>query len=397
LIRRKHAIFTNPIHSHLHSTTLSVKILVCPDKFKDSLSAAEVCAAIKTGIESVEKVHEIMTSPMADGGEGSLEIIKHYLRIQIRMISTIDPLGRNIHAPLAICEEKAFIDTSLIIGLQLLAPEERNPMHTGTYGLGAMIKEAIHAGCKEIHIFTGGSATNDGGTGMASALGYRFISDEGAVTKLSGKTLNEISCIIPPAVHPIPVDVRCICYTDVRHVMYGIQGAALNFSVQKGADLYESLILDKGLKQLAGIFLRDLKVKVGQTPGGGAAGALAAGCKAFLNADIRSGMEFFRELTQLDESIKSADLIITGEGKSDHQSLKGKVVSGVAAICRKYHKPMILVVGQNRLSVKELKQLHCHKMYTLQKKGVPVSHSMIHAKNLLYETGRNIILNMAKR
>ena len=374
-----------------------MKILICPDKFKGSLSAADVCAAIKAGMESVGKEHEIITIPMADGGEGSLEIIEHYLDVQKRMISTIDPLGRNIQAPFAICGEKAFIDSSQIIGLQLLTPEERNPMHTGTYGLGTMIMEAIRADCKEIHIFTGGSATNDGGTGMASALGYIFFGTKGPLTKISGKTLPEITRVDPPYIHPIPVNVHCICYADVRHVMYGIHGAALNFSVQKGANLYEALILDKGLRKLSGIFLRDLKVNIGLTPGSGAAGALTAGCKAFLNADIKSGIRFFMDLTHLEEKIKTADLIITGEGRTDQQSLKGKVVSGVASLCCKHHKPMILVVGQNRLSARELKQMYCHKLYTLQKKGLSVSFSMTHANDLLYEIGRNIIFNMDKR
>lgn len=367
-----------------------MKILICPDKFKGSLTADEVCEALTKGISTASDNCKIYSMPMSDGGEGALSVIKRYLSGEITVFKATDPLGRDIGVHVFVTKEEVYIETSLVIGLGLIHHDERNPMHTSTYGLGTLIFDILIKGYKHIHLFLGGSATNDGGAGMACALGYRFADATGKPIEIVGKNLLSIEHIGIPVKNLMNNDVKFYCYTDVHNNMHGLNGAAYSFSQQKGASLYEMLLLDKGLKNLSAKIKRYLRKDVDKIPGAGAAGGLGAGCCAFLNAEIRSGVDFFMELTKLKTAIKNADLIISGEGKIDQQSLQGKVISGVSKVCIKYRKHLILVAGQSTISQAKLKNLGVSKLVTLASYCDDMDTSVRNAGFILKKIGQNI-------
>jgi glycerate 2-kinase len=324
-----------------------MKIVVAPDSFKESLSASDVAARIESGVKKVLPEAFVTCIPLADGGEGTVESIVYATDGKIIHTPSLDPLGREIQSFYGVMGNgfTAVIEMAAASGLELLKPEERNPMITSTYGTGLLLKNAIENGYKEIIIGIGGSATNDGGVGMAMALGYRFLDEKGNEIGQGGGNLNNLANIDDCNINTIIKDVRITVASDVRNPLLGPQGASFVFGPQKGATDLMVEQLDLNLRHLARITSKFLGRDLSQVEGAGAAGGLGFGMMAFLGATLRPGFGIIKDVTQLEKHIGSADLVITGEGKIDHQSIYGKTVYGIGKIARKYNVPVIALCG----------------------------------------------------
>lgn len=358
-----------------------MKVLIATDKFKGTLTAAEACEAIAQGIHGIDPSIKTISIPLADGGEGSITTLRRYLDLIEHSVLVKDPLGRSIMAKYSISEDgdSAYIESAAASGLGLLTSEEYNPLYTSTYGTGEMILDAISHGVRDVYIFLGGSSTNDMGIGMAEALGYEFRDvdgDEVPPVGLSLAFIMEISKVLKYR----KGDVRFYGVSDVSNPLYGKHGAAQVYATQKGADKYTIQILDKGLRKMAKRCRKFLDKDVAKLPGAGAAGGLGAGVMAFLDGDIISGIDFIKDKARFDAVANDVDLIITGEGRIDKQSLQGKVYSGVVASAEKLGVPVIAVCGQNRLKSKD--QSSVRAIYDLEKFG-GLDEAMNDPKSLL--------------
>lgn len=332
-----------------------MKILIAPDKFKGSLTAYEVCNIIAKTIAQHLPEAQIMCQEMADGGEGSLEILMRLIPLTEIHTETKDPLFRAITSSYLLHEPSgtAYIEMSRASGLQLLQDHERHCMHTSSIGTGMLIKHAIDHKAKKIFLFIGGSATNDAGIGIAHALGFRFLNEMKQIIEPVGRNLIEIVSIKKPE-DGILEKINLELISDVNNPMHGEHGAAFTYAAQKGATAKEILVLDRGLKQIDGLFKTQFNIAISDVPGAGAAGAAGAGGLALLGAKMSSGSQFIINATSLKSQITNVDVILTGEGKLDRQSLQGKVVQGVAALCKKMGKPCIVICGINELNPNEL-------------------------------------------
>ncbi|WMN08028.1 glycerate kinase [Marivirga arenosa] len=326
-----------------------MRILIAPDKFKHSLSAEQVCEIIAKRLKQKSKNIEIELLPLADGGEGSAKLIANQQNAKKIDIEVHDPLSRIIEAHYFISNQTAFIEMAVASGLQLLKAEEQNVKKTNTYGTGELILDAIKRGSKHIILCIGGSATSEGGVGMASAIGFKFFDHFGHEFIPSAENLDNIKSIAKPE-NDLLEGIQFDVLTDVNNPLMGENGAVFQYALQKGASPEELQQLDKGMHHLHALILKQFNFDIDTKAGAGAAGGLGGGATFFLNAHLHSGIDYIAELTQLDEKVKWADLIITGEGKLDEQSFKGKVVSGVQKSCKKFNKECLLLVGYNALS-----------------------------------------------
>ncbi len=328
-----------------------MKILIAPDKFKGSLTAQEACEAIERGLKSYDPSIKTVLMPLADGGEGSLDMVKRYVPVSEQSVLVKDPLGRSIQASYLISEatKTAYIEMSQASGLSLLTEAERNPLYTSTYGTGEIILDALSYGAKHIYLFIGGSATNDMGIGMASALGYEFLDrdgDEVPSVGLSMAFIMKIRKVLP--FKKGKVKFYAIC--DVENPLFGKNGAAHVYAGQKGAGKYAIRILDKGLRKLSKRCKKYLEKDVARTPGAGAAGGLGAGIMAFLDGELLSGITFMKDVADFENALKDVDLVITGEGKIDDQSLQGKVISGVVTAAKQAGLAVEALCGQSSIA-----------------------------------------------
>jgi len=329
---------------------------VAPDKFKGCLTAEEVCDAIAEGIKRVDASVEIIPFPLADGGDGTARILTRHMNG--RMVDAIvhDPLLRSINAEYGISGDgtTAFIEMSAASGLRLLTGEERDCTVTTSLGTGEMIRDAIHRGARKILLGIGGSATNDAGTGMASALGYSFLDKNGSHLEPVGKNLVHISEIDDSGLlffkEKIEVTVAC----DVDNPLYGENGAACVYAPQKGANPEQVIELDNGLRNFTRTVESKFNRDISKFPGAGAAGGMGAGAMIFLNAKLVNGIQMVMDQTHFAEQVEIADLIITGEGRMDEQTFKGKVIDGVCRQALSRNKKVIAICGQVRLEKKAL-------------------------------------------
>ena len=328
-----------------------MKILIAPDKFKHSLTAQEVCAIIsKTLLEQSPNL-EIESLPMADGGEGSAEILALQQKADALEIEVHDPLMRKIKAQYFIKDKTAFIEMAVASGLQLLTAEEQNVLKTTSFGTGELIKDTISRGCQDIILCIGGSATSDGGVGMANALGYQFLDEKGDAFLPTAQSLDKIASIKKPE-NNILKGINFSVLTDVNNPLTGKNGATYQYALQKGASEKDLPMLDKGMKHLQSIITAQYDFNIDQFPGAGASGGMGGGSTFFLQADLHSGIGYIADALGLDEKVKKADLVISGEGKLDEQSFKGKVVSGVLKSCQQNRKPLLLIVGVSTIDSK---------------------------------------------
>lgn len=345
-----------------------MRILIAPDKFKGSLTARDVCDAVAAGISRRISDVECILFPLADGGDGTADILTYHCKGMTVNVDARDPLSRPIDASYGLTSDNttAFIEMANASGLRLLKPSEQNVMITTTAGTGDLIKDAIERGVDTIVMGIGGSATNDGATGAAHALGFRFFDRDGRSFMPVGESLGDVWRIDISAVHPGLAKVEIIAVCDVDNPLTGDQGAAAVYAPQKGATPDQVLVLDAGLNHLALRIQSEIGIDIRNLAGAGGGGGFGGGAVAFLNASLRRGTEVVFEYTGFEQQVRAADVIITGEGKMDSQTLRGKVVAGVAAIAKKYNKPLIGVAGINKLPATRQKQLAFRKILAVK-------------------------------
>lgn len=319
----------------------NMKVLVCPDKFKGSLTADEVCNAIQLGLKNFDQSVEVVKLPLADGGEGTLDLLETVLDLKREHVAVNDPLSRTITTYYLRNDSTAFIEMAKASGLQLLANKERNPLHTSTFGTGQLIAHALDQGVDEIFLLIGGSATNDGGVGMAHALGFEFLTEDGGNRLINGAGLSQLTRIVEENRHGRLKEVKFTVLSDVKNPLLGTNGASHVYGRQKGADESAIVVLEEGLMNLARLLNNGVK----NIPGAGAAGGLGYGAMSFLNAKIESGIETIMKMVDFERHIMGVDLIITGEGKLDGQTNEGKVVMGVVDMAGRYNIPVGIICG----------------------------------------------------
>jgi glycerate kinase len=324
-----------------------MKIVIAPDSFKESMSAMEAARAIEKGFKKVLPDAEYVKVPMADGGEGTVRSLVDATGGEIRKETVTGPLGTAVEAFYGITGDRktAVIEMAAASGIHLVPKEKRNPLVTTTKGTGELIRAALDQGVKRIVIGIGGSATNDGGAGMAQALGARLLDKDGNPLGFGGGELSKLDSIdlsqLDPRLKEVHIEVAC----DVDHPLTGERGASAVFGPQKGATPEMVAILDANLARFAQVVKETLGIDVDPIPGAGAAGGLGAGMIAFLGASLKRGVDVVAEAVQLDKHMAQASLVITGEGKIDGQTIHGKTPVGVAKRAKKYGVPVIGIAG----------------------------------------------------
>lgn len=324
-----------------------MKIVIAPDSFKESLTALEVAQAIEKGMKKVLPHADFIKVPMADGGEGTVQSLVDATGGRIISKTVTGPLGEPVEAFFGLSgdEKTAVIEMAAASGLHLVPAEKRNPLITTTRGTGELIAAALDFGIERIIIGIGGSATNDGGSGMAKALGIKLLDSEGNEIGDGGGALRDIAAIdmsnIDPRVASVSIEVAC----DVDNPLTGPKGASSIFGPQKGATPEMVRLLDENLIHYAKMILRDVGKDIQKIPGAGAAGGLGGGLMAFLSAELKRGVDIVLKATALEDQLKDADFVLTGEGKIDGQTIFGKTPIGVAKTAKKYNIPVIAIAG----------------------------------------------------
>jgi glycerate kinase len=335
---------------------MAKKIIIAPDKFKGSLSGIEFCNIVERVIKAVVSNIEIKKLPLADGGDGTVEVLQYYLGGKIIVCTVQNPLNNPIEASYLLSETKqiAFIEMAKASGIRLLDNEQLNPLKTSTYGTGQLILDAIKRGAKQIILGIGGSSTNDAGMGMARALGYQFYNDRNKALEGKGEDLQKLHRIDSSKVLPQLKEVTFQVACDVNNPLFGINGAAFIYAPQKGADAKMVQELDKGLQNFNQVVRKQFGTNLQEIKGAGAAGGLGAGSICFLNAQLKPGIGLIKEIANFDLNIQDADWIITGEGKFDEQTFSGKVIKGIIESID--NQQVAVFCGLSELSYDQLKQ-----------------------------------------
>jgi glycerate 2-kinase len=342
------------------------RILIAPDKFKGTLSAPQVCDAIGAAITTTNPDWSIEKIPMADGGEGTCELLVSASGGKFISAKARDPLFREIETQYGLSPDgqTAFIEMANASGLSLLKTSERNPLLTSTIGTGDIIVHALKKGVRKFIIGCGGSATNDGGIGMASALGIFFLDEEGTPLLPVGMNLSKIKTIDTSKAMKEISTCQFMLITDVDNPLCGKEGASHTFAKQKGATPLQIEKLDRGLSHFSKILEAQFGKGVTNFAGAGAAGGFPVSAKIFLNAELNLGIDFIMDYVGMEEKIKQADLVISGEGKLDKQSVRGKTVSGISRFCKKHNKKLWVVCGSSDLSIEETRQMGIERVMT---------------------------------
>jgi glycerate kinase len=361
-----------------------VKILVAPDKFKGSLSAQEVAENIAIGLRDVLPEATIVTMPIADGGEGTAEVIGLSCGGDEVKCAAHDALGREIQASYVWLADRAaaVMEMSAAAGLWRIAPQERDLLHSDSFGVGEMIKDAQRRDATEILIGLGGSATNDGGFGMARALGFQFLANEHEI-ETPAELVKLARIRIPTPRLSVPVTAA----VDVRNPLLGERGATRTFGPQKGGTPEQLDVLEMGLTRLADVVARDIGCDLRDSPGAGAAGGLGFGLMSFCGATIKSGFDVVAEFIGLREAVANADVVITGEGRLDAQSLEGKAPAGVARMAREAGKRVFSIAGSSDTSA--VRALF-DRVLVLARPPIAPQESTARAPELLQERAREL-------
>lgn len=324
-----------------------MKIVIAPDSYKESLSALEVATAIERGFREIFPSAEYIKIPVADGGEGTVEAMVAATNGRIVKVAVKGPLGEQAEGFYGISgdEQSAFIEMAAASGLEMVPPAKRDPLITTSWGTGELIRHALDAGVKHIIIGIGGSATNDGGAGMVQALGAKLLDEQDRQIAPGGAALESLARIDLRDLDKRLVGCRIEVACDVTNPLTGEAGASAVFGPQKGATPEMIARLDKALAHYAEIIARDLDIDVLNLAGGGAAGGMGAALYAFCGAELRQGIEIVTDALALDKHVRGADLVITGEGRIDSQTVHGKVPVGVAKVAKRYNIPVIGIAG----------------------------------------------------
>lgn len=359
------------------------KVVVASDSFKGCLRSDQVAAAVAVGLQNALPGCDVVKLTVGDGGEGTMDALISALGGKRVVLTVQDPLGRPVEAEYAILTDgSAVIEISKCSGLMLLSAQERNPLKTSTYGAGQLIADALDKGCRRFMVCIGGSATNDAGTGMLEALGYRFVDSVGTEMNGCGETLEKIFYIDSSAAMPELKEAEFIVACDVSSPLYGPKGAAYVFAPQKGADAAMVEKLDRGLRHFADIMQKCTGLDVADMPGAGAAGGLGAAFKAFLNAKPKRGADMVLDAVGFDEHIRNADLVITGEGKIDSQTMAGKLPAAVAERASAQNIPVVAICGYSDIDTLP----GSHEIYPVTPESMPI-HEAMNPET----AGRNII------
>ena len=322
-------------------------ILIAPDSFKESLSAFEVARAIEVGFSKIFPSWNYIKIPMADGGEGTVQSIVDATAGELKQVTVTNPLREKIKATFGISGDgqEAIIEMAAASGLELIDSIDRDPMIATSWGLGDLISAALDYEVKEIIIGIGGSATNDGGAGMIQRLGGKLLDQKGASIPLGGSGLAELHSIDLSGLDARLKNVKIEVASDVNNPLIGKNGATHIYGPQKGASPEQIEILDNNLAHFGKVIEKELSKNIIDLPGAGAAGGVGAALVAFLNADLRKGGELVTELLDLEEKVQKADLVITGEGGLNHQTIYGKTPIVVAGLAKKYNLPVLMIAG----------------------------------------------------
>ena len=366
--------------------------ILVPDSFKGTLSAIEVCNIMKSSIKNLYKDANIISVPVADGGEGTVDAFLYALGGEKKSVWVSDAFNEQkilVHYAM-LKDDIAVIEMATCAGLPLVK-NRLEPDKTTTFGVGELIIDAINSGAKKIILGLGGSATNDGGCGMAAALGVKFKDEQDQEFIPTGGTLSQIYKIDMNNIYPKIKDVEFISMCDVDNPLCGKLGASAVFAPQKGADEDMVKLLDEGLAHLAKIIKRDLHIEVKDIKGAGAAGGLGAGSIAFLQSKLTKGIDVILDTIKFDELVSKADIVFTGEGKFDSQSLHGKVVMGVANRSQKYKTPVIVVTGAIGENIQEAYNKGITAIFSINKEPMEFSKSALKSKENMILTMENIL------
>jgi glycerate kinase len=370
-----------------------MKFLIAIDKFKGTITSKQAGKRLKQSILESFPDAKVLSVPVADGGDGSLEVLEKSIGFDKIYIDVHGPLNGFVRAWYGLKKESAYIEMAKASGIVLLAKHERNPMITSSYGVGEIIKDAIERGAKNIFLFVGGSATNDAGIGMAAALGYSFYDKDKNSLKPIGQNLIHIESIVAPEDDSITKGIKFKVVTDVDNFLTGEMGATIVYGPQKGAGREQIEQLEKGMIKFAILADNQIQSSIISKQGAGAAGGLAAGAMWFLGAELLPGFTFMAEILGIENQIRLSDYILTGEGKFDDQSLQGKVVSGVIKLAEKYQKPVFVFCGLKEISNEKALPIPSKNIYAISDLQVSQKESMEHAEYYLGIVAKNWILN----
>lgn len=368
-----------------------MKVVIAADKFKGSITSSEVCQAAKLAVQATFPDATIFTYPMADGGDGFIAAIKHYLSIDTIACTSVDPLGRSIDTVYAwnAQTKTAFIELASSSGLVLLTKAEQNPLETSTYGTGLQVADAIQRGARKIVLGLGGSATNDGGMGILAALGFRFYDQANKALAPKGSSLAFVKYIVPPTQIP---NIEWHIASDVQNTAYGPAGAAYVYGEQKGATPEMIQVLDKGMRHFVSIVEAYANNPIHDIPGTGAAGGVLVGLYPWFRPIVKSGVDMIVDMSGLLNNIHNADLLITGEGKFDSQSFYGKVVGRMLELGREKAISVIVLCGLNDLSPSQMHQFSALETIALYKEGRSVDYCIRHAAELVQDDLKNFLM-----
>ncbi|MDC1029706.1 glycerate kinase [Flavobacteriaceae bacterium] len=366
-----------------------MRILIVSDSFKESLSASEAAEAIASGILTVDPSVEIQKIPFSDGGEGALDVLQKQGKGELVLCKTENALGRPVEASYFKFHKNktAWIELSQASGLALIPPSERDVLNASTYGTGRLIKDAIDKGCREIILGLGGSATNDGGAGLFQALGGKLLDSKGKELQRGGASLSRLHTIIPPNKLP---DIKWTVACDVDNPLLGVKGASTIYGPQKGANIDDVQLLEKGLTQFSRSIESHYKKDISKLKGGGAAGGTAAGISGFFDAKLAGGFSLLAKMIDLESSVKQADLLITTEGKLDQQSINGKLTIGVARLGKKHNLPVIGLAGAIEGPFEPLYDEGFTGIFSIQSGPLSLEESQAKAAPLIHEATSRI-------
>jgi len=368
-------------------------IVLAPDSFKESMTGKEVCEAMERGIKKADSNITCIHVPMADGGEGTMQSLVDATNGKVYSLKVAGPLGNEVEAEYGILGdgEIGILEMASASGIQLVHPEKRNPLLTTTYGTGQLIKACLDHGVKKLLIGIGGSATNDGGAGVIQALGGRLLDKQGNELAFGGGELGKLSTMdlsdFDPRLKDVIVEVAC----DVSNPLCGESGASNVYGPQKGATREMVSILDDNLRHYADIIKKELDKDVLDVPGAGAAGGLGAGLMAFLNGSLKKGIEMVIEYAGLEQKVKGADMVWTGEGSIDFQTQYGKTPFGVAKVAKKHNKPVIALAGRVGEGIEVLYESGIDSIFGITKGATSLEEALAKGPENIEKTAENII------
>ena len=370
-----------------------MNVLIIPDSFKGTLSAKNVAKSMSKGVKKAFSESTTKLLPFSDGGEGAISLLRKRLNGKVVKVNTINSVGAPIEAPLFWIDKNkiAWIELSQCSGISQLSDNMKNPMKTSTYGTGIQIMKALEKGCKKLYIGLGGSSTHDLGTGIFSALGGKLLDKNSSPIKKGGQGLIDCEKIILSTLTRKLLGCKIILGVDVQNKLLGKKGAAKVYGSQKGATPKMIKILEKGSSKIASVIYNKTGKVIDKIKGGGAAGGAGAGLYGLLNAEIKSGFDLLSEIVSLEKEIITSDLIITGEGCLDNQSVYGKLPQKVGELAIKHNKPLICIAGEIKLPKSKIEKIGITSAWSINPKKMSIKTIISKTPGLIERTTEKAI------